>query len=249
MMDAIKVENVWKKFKIPIEKSNTVFERLLAVGSKTRKAYKEFWALRNVSFNVSEGEAFGIIGRNGSGKSTLLRIISKILRPDRGKVISKGSMSLLLSLGVGFRPELNAEENVRLYSAVLGIKTNYQRTNEIFEFAELNDFRKMKLKNFSSGMYMRLAFSIAVAVDPNILLIDEVLAVGDEEFQKKCIDKIYSFKDKGKSIVFVSHALESVRDLCDRTIFLKDGEIASIGPSQDVIEDYLHDIAIKEGRS
>jgi len=245
MMDAIKVENVWKKFKIPVEKRNTVFERLLAVGSNTKKAYREFWALRNVNFNVPEGEALGIIGRNWSGKSTLLRIISKILIPDRGTVISKGSMSLLLSLGVGFRPELNAEENVRLYSTVLGIKANRQRINEIFEFAELNDFRKMKLKNFSTGMYMRLAFSTIVTVDPDIILIDEVLAVGDEEFQKKCIDKMYNFKDKGKSIVFVSHALESVRNLCNRTIFLKDGEIASIGPSQEVIQDYLHDIAIK----
>jgi len=245
MMDAIKVENVWKKFKIPVEKRNTVFERLLAVGSNTKKAYREFWALRNVNFNVPEGEALGIIGRNWSGKSTLLRIISKILIPDRGTVISKGSMSLLLSLGVGFRPELNAEENVRLYSTVLGIKANRQRINEIFEFAELNDFRKMKLKNFSTGMYMRLAFSTIVTVDPDIILIDEVLAVGDEEFQKKCLDKMYNFKDKGKSIVFVSHALESVRNLCNRTIFLKDGEIASIGPSQEVIQDYLHDIAIK----
>ncbi len=158
----------------------------------------------------------------------------------------KGSLSPLLSLGVGFKPELSAEENVHLYGSILGIRDNNLSVDEIFDFAELQKFRKMKLKNFSSGMYIRLAFSTAVAVDPDILLIDEVLAVGDEEFQKKCMDKIYEFKRSRKTIIFVSHALDAIKGLCDRSILLDSGEIKFIGPTEKVINDYLSDIREKE---
>lgn len=239
-MDAITVEKLSKKFRIPHEKKTTLFQHLIGI-IRRQYAYEEFWALRDISFGIEKGEAFGIIGRNGSGKSTLLKILAKVLYPDAGKVEMNGRVASFLELGVGFQPELTAEENVYIYGSVLGLsRREINRCyRQIFEFAELERFQNMKLKNFSSGMYLRLAFSVAVHADPDTLLIDEVFAVGDEAFQKKCAAKINEFKSRGKTIVFVSHALDSVKNLCQRSLLIDNGRMVSSGQTEKVISDYL----------
>ena len=218
-MDAITVESVSKKFRIPHEKKTTLFQHVIGV-IKKQYNYEEFWALKDVSFSVQKGETFGIIGANGSGKSTLLKMLAKVLYPDTGSITMNGKVAPFLELGVGFQPELTAQENVFIYSSVLGMsrKATLYRYNDIFEFAELHKFQNMKLKNFSSGMYMRLAFATAIHADPETLLIDEVLSVGDESFQKKCIAKIDEFRENGKTIIFVSHSLDTVKSICSKIL-------------------------------
>jgi len=239
-MDAIIVDNIAKRFRIPHEKKTTLFQHIIGV-IKRQFSYEEFWALRDISFRIQKGETFGIIGRNGSGKSTLLKILAKVLYPDRGSISMNGKVACFLELGVGFQPELTAEENVYLYSSVLGMSRREvnQKYEEIFDFAELRKFESMKLKNFSSGMYLRLAFSTAIHANPDTLLIDEVFAVGDEAFQKKCMDKINEFREQGKTIVFVSHALDAVKSLCQRSMLLDYGGIVSMGETEKVVSDYL----------
>jgi lipopolysaccharide transport system ATP-binding protein len=239
-MSAIIVDNVSKKFRIPHEKKSTIFQNIIGL-IKRQFSYEEFWALKGVSFQVEKGEAFGIIGRNGSGKSTLLKIMARVLYPDSGSVNLDGKVASFLQLGVGFQPELTARENVYIYSSILGMgrKQVDKVYNEIFEFAELKKFENMKLKSFSSGMNMRLAFATAVHAVPDILLIDEVFAVGDESFKKKCSDKMDQFKTEGKTIIFVSHALDAVKALCQRTILLNEGRIVSMDDTEKVINDYL----------
>jgi lipopolysaccharide transport system ATP-binding protein len=239
-MAAILVDNVSKKFKLPHEKKHTLFHNLIGL-IKRQMTYEEFWALKNISFEIKKGETFGIIGKNGSGKSTLLKILARVLYPDTGSVTINSKVASFLELGVGFQPELTAEENVYIYSSILGmsrkeVKSKYK---EIFDFAELNNFQNMKLKNFSSGMYLRLAFSTAILAAPDTLLIDEVLAVGDEAFQKKCFSKIDEFRDKGKTIVLVSHDLNSIKILCEKTLLLRKGQVAMIGKTEDVVNEYL----------
>jgi lipopolysaccharide transport system ATP-binding protein len=239
-MSAIIADKISKKFRIPHEKKTTLFQNIVGV-IKRQFDYEEFWALRDVSFEIEEGEAFGIIGRNGSGKTTLLKILAKVLYPDSGSVTMNGKVASFLELGVGFQPELTAQENVYIYSSVLGLsrKETDKRYDDIFDFAELKKFENMKLKNFSSGMYLRLAFSTAINAVPDTLLIDEAFAVGDEAFQKKCIAKISEFKEQGKTIVFVSHALNTVKNLCQRTLLLSEGRIVSLGDTETVVNDYL----------
>ena len=193
------------------------------------------------SFEVNKGEAFGIIGRNGSGKSTLLKILARVLYPDSGSVSLNGKVASFLQLGVGFQPELTARDNVYIYYSILGLRRRQVDSmyDDIFDFAELKKFENMKLKNFSSGMKLRLAFSTAIYAVPDTLLIDEVLAVGDESFRKKCRDKMDQFKTEGKTIVFVSHALDSVKDLCQRSMLLNEGRIVIMGDTEKVIDDYL----------
>jgi lipopolysaccharide transport system ATP-binding protein len=238
-MSAIIVDNVSKRFRIPHEKKNTVFQNIVGL-IKRQFSYEEFWALKDVSFEVSKGEAFGIIGRNGSGKSTLLKIMAKILYPDSGSVNLNGKVASFLQLGVGFQPELTARENVYIYSSILGLgRKQVDRVyDEILDFAELKKFENMKLKNFSSGMNVRLAFSTAIFAVPDTLLLDEVLAVGDEAFRKKCRDKMNRFKTEGKTIVFVSHALDDVKELCQRAMLLNEGRIVTLGDTERVINDY-----------
>lgn len=240
MSFVITVNNVSKKFYIPHEKKTTVFQNIVGL-IKRQFDYEEFWALKNISFEVKGGEAFGIIGRNGSGKSTLLKILAKVLYPDSGSIILNGEVASFLELGVGFQLELTAQENVYIYSSVLGLSRKQVDIiyDEIFDFAELKKFENMRLKNFSSGMYIRLAFSTAIHASPDTLLIDEVFAVGDESFQKKCQSKINEFKAKGKTIVFVSHNLEMVKQLCQRSLLLNEGRIITIGNTEKVINDYL----------
>ena len=240
MINAIIVDNISKKFRIPHEKKTTVFQNIVGV-IKRQFSYEEFWALKDVSFEVNKGEAFGIIGRNGSGKSTLLKIMARVLYPDSGSVSLNGKVASFLELGVGFQPELTARENVYIYASILGLsRKQVDRVyDEIFDFAELKKFETMKLKNFSSGMYLRLAFSTAIHANPDTMLIDEVFAVGDEAFREKCQDKMNQFRTQSKTIVFVSHALTEVKELCQRAMLVNEGRIVSIGDTEKVIDDYL----------
>lgn len=220
----IEVEGVSKKFKLPTEKRYTLFEELLSL-LKGKRDFVEFWALRDVSFKVRRGEVFGITGPNGSGKSTLLKIIAGVIQPDNGRVYVEGKVTPILELGVGFNPELTAKENVYLYGIIMGMSRDEVRrkSEEIFRFAELEKFKNLKLKNFSSGMYARLAFSTAIATEPDILLIDEVLAVGDASFQQKCLEKIQELKGNGTTMIVVSHSVELLKSVCDRMAFLENG--------------------------
>jgi len=248
MMSVIAVESVNKRFKVPHEKRTTVFEHVVAL-VRRRLGYEEFLALEGVSFEVEPGETFGIIGENGSGKTTLLRILAGIMRPDTGSVTVNGRLACIVELGTGFQPELTAKENVAIYAAIMGMTGGElkERYNTIIDFAELRHFEDMKLKNFSSGMTIRLAFSTAVHTDPDIILLDEVLAVGDEAFQKKCMDRIYALKAQGKTTVFVSHALPAVGALCERAMALNEGRVLSIGDTDKVIADYLDHVSQREG--
>ena len=239
-MSAIIVDNVSKKFRIPHEKKTTVFQNIIGL-IKRQFNYEDLWALKNVSFEVNKGEALGIIGRNGSGKSTLLKILARVLYPDSGSVSLDGKVASFLELGVGFQPELTARENVYIYSSILGVSRRQvdKAYDDIFDFAELKKFENMKLKNFSSGMYLRLAFATAINATPDTLLIDEVFAVGDEAFKKKCRDKMNQFKAEGKTIIFVSHNLITVQELCQRTLLLHAGRIVTMGDTERVINTYL----------
>jgi lipopolysaccharide transport system ATP-binding protein len=238
-MSAIIVDNVSKVFRIPHEKKRTLFHNLVGI-VKRQMSYEVFWALKDVGFEINKGETFGIIGKNGSGKSTLLKILARVYYPDKGTVAMGGKVASFLELGVGFQTELTAEENVYIYSSILGMsrRETSRVYADIFDFAELNNFQNMKLKNFSSGMYLRLAFSTAVHAVPDILLIDEVFAVGDVAFQKKCTDKINEFRGQGKTIIFVSHALTAVKSICQNSLLLDHGKIVTMGKTEDVINEY-----------
>jgi len=239
--NAIIVEHLSKRFRIPHERKTTVYQHIAGLFHGGSYSYEEFAALQDISFTVKHGETFGIIGPNGSGKSTLLKILAGVLYPDGGRVQVNGKIAPFLELGVGFQPDLSAKDNIYLYGAIMGLtrKEIARKYDEILEFAELKRFESMKLKNFSSGMAVRLAFSTAIQTDPDILLVDEVLAVGDEAFQRKCTGKIDEIRRDGKTILFVSHALESVRELCKQSILLKDGKMVSSGATPNVIENYL----------
>src|SRR5271157_427934 len=236
---AIVVDNISKRYRIPLEKKRTVYENLTGLLSGN-KGYQEFWALKDVSFSIKHGETFGVIGPNGSGKSTLLKMLAGVLYPDSGSIKVYGKIAPFLELGVGFQYELTAKENIYLYGAIMGLtkKDVSKKYDDIMEFAELKKFENMKLRNFSSGMYVRLAFSVAIQTDPDIMLLDEVLAVGDEHFQKKCMEKIEEIRKNGKTIVYVSHSLGSVKSLCSKSILLFNGKVAASGETDKVIERY-----------
>lgn len=239
-MPTIEVENLHKIFRIPHEKRNTIFESL--AGSFRPPQYETFQALNNINFMVEEGEALGIIGENGSGKSTLLKIIANILRPTRGSVKVNKKITPFLELGVGFQPNFTASENVKTYATIMGISKREieSKLDDVLEFAGLEKFRDTKLKNFSSGMQVRLAFSTAIQTDPEILLMDEVLAVGDMEFQQKCLDVLNQYRKKGVTIIFVSHDLGAVRRFCDKTLLLHKGVQVALGNTGDVIDKYVY---------
>lgn len=238
---AITVKNIKKDFLLPKDKSNSIKQKITQVFNKPQKGYNIHHAIHDVSFDIKKGEFFGILGRNGSGKSTLLKIIAEIYKPSSGSVDVKGKLVPFIELGVGFNPELSGRENVYLNGALLGFsnKEMDERYEKIVEFAELERFMSQQLKNYSSGMKVRLAFSVAIQADADILLLDEVLAVGDAAFQRKCYDYFRSLKDQKKTIVFVSHNMNAVRDYCDRAILIENGRIAYEGDPSEVTSEYL----------
>lgn len=238
--NAIVVEGISKNFRIPKEKKLTVFEHLAGLVGRGTSSYDEFMALQDVSFTVKHGETFGVIGPNGCGKSTLLKVLAGVLYPDRGRVEINGKIAPFLELGVGFQPELSARDNVYLYGAIMGLthKEVDQRYDEIMEFSELQRFENMKLRNFSSGMYVRLAFATAIQTNPDVMLVDEVLSVGDESFQKKCSDKIDEIRKAGKTILLVSHSLATVRSLCSRCMLMNRGQVVALGETEGVLAEY-----------
>jgi len=240
MMAAIEVEHLHKTFRIPHEKRTTIFETL--TGAFNPPIYENFHALKDINFTVEEGEALGIIGENGSGKSTLLKIIAKILHPTAGSITALKKLTPFLELGVGFQSDLTAAENIKIYATIMGMQKREidNKLDDIIEFAGLEKFKDTKLKNFSSGMHVRLAFSTAIQTDPEILLMDEVLAVGDMEFQQKCLDVLSQYRKDGVTIVFVSHDLGAVRRFCDNTLLLNKGEQVVLGNTGEVIDRYVY---------
>jgi ABC-2 type transport system ATP-binding protein len=243
----VSVENVWKYFRLYHEKNQYLKSTLLR-GRRAR--YDEFWALKGVDFEIPFGSTFGIIGSNGSGKSTLLKCLAGILSPDKGSVSCNGRMAALLELGAGFHPDLSGRENIYLNGAILGMTRSEidRKLEEIIDFSGLEKFVDTPVKNYSSGMVVRLGFAVATNVDPEILIIDEVLAVGDESFQHRCHEKIESFRQEGRTIILVSHGLMQVAQLCSTVAWLEKGVIQEIGPSYEVIGKYAgqsHDAAPK----
>jgi len=235
----IKVENVTKKFKIPHENRNTVFESLIKIFKPIN--YEIFNAVDNASFEVATGECIGVIGKNGSGKSTLLKLLAGIIRPNSGTIEIKGDIVPFLELGLGFSGELTGRDNVYLNGMLLGLSTKEidDKFQDIVNFSELENFIDTKLKNYSTGMHLRLAFSIAIHAKGDVYLVDEVIAVGDAEFREKCFNVFLNFKKQGKTIIFVSHALDAIEELCEKTILLENGKIRYFGNSKSIIETYL----------
>ena len=234
---ALRVDNVTKTFRIHHERASSL-KQFIATGGRNR--YEDFYALRDVSFEVGEGEAVGIIGHNGSGKSTLLKCMAQILTPNAGKIHVNKKMAALLELGAGFHQELSGRDNVFLNASILGMgrKEIANRFDEVVEFSGLGDFIDTPVKTYSSGMYIRLAFAVAINVDPELLLIDEILAVGDVTFQKKCMEKFVDFRTQGRTLVLVTHDGHTVREFCDRAIWLDHGVVRRDGDPADVVDEY-----------
>lgn len=250
-MIAIEVENVSKRFRMRTVEAHTTLKTAfvdLVLGRRRPKRESGFHALKDISLTLEKGRTLGIIGRNGSGKSTLLKLLAGILRPDRGRIQVKGKVSALLELGAGFHPEFSGRENVYINGIVLGLSKREvrRRFHEIVRFAELEAFIDEPVRTYSSGMYTRLGFAVAVHTDPDILLIDEILAVGDEAFQKKCYEKLAEFQHLGKTIVLVSHDLQAVEQCCDEAIWLDEGIIRGRGEPKEVVGLYLQAIAGRE---
>src|SRR5689334_12415694 len=247
MSDVIEFQNVSKRFVLHRERRDSIPERIAGL-LRPRVRGEAFWALHDVSFNIGKGESLGLVGHNGAGKSTALKLMTRILEPTSGSVELRGRVAALLELGSGFHPDLSGRENVFLNGSLMGFSRRdmQARMDEIVDFAEIGDFIDMEVKHYSSGMYTRLAFAVATTVDPDVLLTDEVLAVGDEAFQRKCMERIYRFRQVGKTIVFVSHALETVRQLCDRAVWLDRGAARAVGPAGEVIDAYLEETNIRE---
>jgi ABC-type polysaccharide/polyol phosphate transport system ATPase subunit len=242
---AITLEGVSKRFRLRTEAPGSIKE---AFTSRRTTKRKEFWALDDVSLEIPSGSMYGLVGHNGSGKSTLLRCIAGIYRPTKGRVVSSGRISALLELGSGFHPDLTGRENIYLNAAIIGLSRAEvdERLDEIVEFSGISKFIDMPIKHYSSGMYVRLGFAVAVHVDPEILIIDEVITVGDEEFQRRCFDHLYSLRRKGVTIVVVSHSLGIVQTMCDMAAWLDHGQLQIAGRSVDVVDAYLKQVNEEE---
>ena len=242
---AIQLTDVSVRYRVPTERISTLKEHAIRRLQGRSVGLREFWALQGVDLIVREGETLGIIGRNGAGKSTLLKTISRILRPTRGRVWVRGALAPLIELGAGFHPELTGRENIFLNGAMLGFSKSEMeaKLERIVEFAELHDFIDAPLRTYSSGMQVRLGFAIASDVNPDILIVDEILAVGDEAFQQKCRARMEAFRQRGTTILFVSHSLDSLAAICDRAIWLEKGRIRQQGPAGDVVEAYRQQVA------
>ena len=233
--NAIEVRNLTKKFKVYMDKGSQLKERVLF---RKRNRYEERWVLNGISFNVRKGEAVGLIGHNGCGKSTTLKLLTKIIYPDGGTVDMRGRVSSLIELGAGFHPDMSGRENIYTNASIFGLskKEIDARVDEIIAFSELEDYIDNPVRTYSSGMYMRLAFSVAINVDADILLIDEILAVGDAHFQEKCFEKMQEIKKSGTTIVIVSHSLGQIEEICDRSIWIDAGRIRMDGQPKEVHE-------------
>lgn len=238
----IKIENVSMKFNLEIEKDFSMKQAFVNFFTKKKKEEKndDFWALKNVSFTVDKGEVVGLIGSNGAGKSTLLKVVSGVMKPTSGKVTVQGVISPMIELGAGFDGNLTARENIYLNGAILGYSKKFldSKFDEIVEFSELKDFLDVPVKNFSSGMTAKLAFSIATVVNPEILIVDEILSVGDIKFQEKSKKKMMEMIKGGTTVLYVSHSLQSIKELCTKVVWLEHGKVVKIGDTEKVCDEY-----------
>ena len=236
---SIIIKDVYKTFNVYLDKANTIKEKLLFLFSRNKKQKRE--VLKGINAKIKKGEVLALIGTNGSGKSTLLKLLTKIIYPNKGIIQTTGKLTSLLELGAGFHPDFSGRENIYFNASIFGLtrKEIDERLEDIIEFSELKDFIDNPVRTYSSGMYMRLAFSVAINVDADILLIDEILSVGDEHFQNKCYTKMKELKKQGKTMVFVTHSMSAVKELCDRTIWLCDGKIKMDGVTEEVVDAYV----------
>lgn len=234
---AVQIDQVSKKFRLYKERNQSLKS---AIMRGRTSVHEDFWALKDISFDINSGETFGLVGDNGSGKSTLLKCMAQILYPDKGAITMKGRVAALLEVGSGFHPELSGRENIFLNGSILGMSKQeiVSKFDSIVDFSGVSEFIDQPVKNYSSGMYVRLGFSVAIHVDPDILLVDEVLAVGDESFQQKCADKFVEFKRDGKTVIIVSHALGTMMTMCDRLAWLDHGSLQKVGDPENVVEAY-----------
>lgn len=245
-MHSLEVKDISKLYHLGRARHNSLRDTLMGLIRDPRNdARNDFWALRDVSFAASQGETLGIIGRNGAGKSTILKVLSRITRPTMGTVEIRGRVVSLLEVGTGFHSELTGRENVILNAAILGMKRAeiMEKFDQIADFAEIGQFIDVPSKQYSSGMYMRLGFAVAAHLEPDVMIVDEVLAVGDSAFQKKCIAKMHDVGRSGKTVIFVSHDMRAVRALCTRTIWLKDGQVAMDGSTDEVVDAFEREMA------
>ena len=236
---AIKVNHVYKSFNVYYDRANTLKERLLFIGRNKKREKREI--LNDINIDIKKGETVALIGVNGSGKSTLLKLMTQIIFPNKGTIETHGKLTSLLELGAGFHPDFSGRENIYFNSSIFGLtkKEIDNRLEQIIEFSELGELIDNPVRTYSSGQYMRLAFSVAINVDAEILLIDEILSVGDQHFQEKCFNKMRELKKEGKTMVFVTHSMESVRNLCDRAIWLYNGKVRMDGNTDEVVNEYL----------
>lgn len=241
--NAIEIRNMTKHFKVEYDKPHTLKERLLSIGKSSKEVHT---VLNNINLDIKKGETVCLIGTNGSGKSTLLKLMTKIIYPNEGTIETNGKLTSLLELGAGFHPDFTGRENIYFNAAIFGLTRAEieKRVDAIIEFSELGEFIDNPIRTYSSGMYMRLAFSIAINVDAEILLIDEILAVGDQHFQDKCFDKLRELRDGDKTIVIVSHSLDTVKDLCTRAVWIYKGEFRLDGDPTYVIDEYLKQVKL-----
>ena len=233
------VDDVYKTFNVYLDKASTIKEKILFLFSRNKKEKRE--VLKGINLKIKKGEVVALIGTNGSGKSTLLKLMTKIIYPNKGEIITDGKLTSLLELGAGFHPDFSGRENIYFNASIFGLtrKEIDKRIDQIIEFSELGQYIDNPVRTYSSGMYMRLAFSVAINVDADILLIDEILSVGDEHFQKKCYDKMRDLKNQGKTMVFVTHSMQTVKQLCDRAVWLCDGKIKMDGATEEVVDEYI----------
>lgn len=236
--DAIIVQDVCKSFNVFYDRTNTIKEKLL-FWNRSKKEVRQ--VLKDINLTIKQGEVVGLIGVNGSGKSTLLKLMTKIMYPNKGKITTNGKLTSLLELGAGFHPDFSGRENIYFNASIFGLtkKEIDSRIQKIIEFSELEGFIDNPVRTYSSGMYMRLAFSVAINVDADILLVDEILSVGDQHFQEKCFQKIEELKEEGKTIVIVTHAMDAVERFCTRAVWLHNGEIRMDGKTEEVVKEYL----------
>ena len=236
---AIKVDHVYKSFNVYYDRANTLKERLLFIGRNKKREKRQI--LNDINLEIKKGETVALIGVNGSGKSTLLKLMTQIIFPNKGTIETRGKLTSLLELGAGFHPDFSGRENIYFNSSIFGLtrKEIDNRLEQIIEFSELGELIDNPVRTYSSGQYMRLAFSVAINVDAEILLIDEILSVGDQHFQEKCFNKMRELRKEGKTMVFVTHSMDSVRNLCDRAVWLYEGKVKMDGNTSEVVDEYL----------